>query len=353
MRTALRTSIVTAALAGALLAPAASAFATPAAPSATTGATTSSASTSASTYGTLSAADRYAGEPVYIGEGLVAVLRNKEEGPEAWIRYVGPQWKPGDTYMVRVMEKLDRIHPAAVVNGLELHLDGDLDGEGTATPKLTVITKGKTSSYPLPKADSDTRLPQRCVSDVFSVDIQGGLTAVLSMTPDGPRVLLTDAASNEPYKKLNRTNPALPKGDRTVAFIDQPDTTEPSFAYRTSGNAEPSRYMGFPQLPKSCTFNYTPKAPRPESQPSSTPSATPSATPSGTPTPSAGTAGTDVKAQTAGQTVVVPQGGVAAGAELAADETSSTSVFAGLGLVAVVAALAAGWAHRARRGHSS
>ncbi|GGS88094.1 MULTISPECIES: hypothetical protein [Streptomyces] len=142
MRTAfaLRTSLVTAALAGALLWPAASGVYT---------AVAAQGPHAAAEYGGGAAsdgADRYAGEPVYIGEGLVAVLRNGAEGPEAWIRAVGTRWKPGDTYMVRVLALLDRSHPGDTVNGLGLRLaKADTDA-----PVLVVTQDGATASYPLP-----------------------------------------------------------------------------------------------------------------------------------------------------------------------------------------------------------
>ncbi|MEV4192535.1 hypothetical protein [Streptomyces toxytricini] len=143
MRTAfaLRTSLVTAALAGALLWPAASGVYTAVAAQAPQGASAAYGGAAAS-----DGADRYAGEPVYIGEGLVAVLRNGAEGPEAWIRAVGTQWKPGDTYMVRVLALLDRSHPGDTVNGLGLRLaKADTDA-----PVLVVTQDGATASYPLP-----------------------------------------------------------------------------------------------------------------------------------------------------------------------------------------------------------
>ncbi|MEW2413664.1 hypothetical protein AB0953_08070 [Streptomyces sp. NPDC046866] len=147
MRTALRTSIATAALAAAVLVPAAApAFAADAA-----GAAAAASRSPAAAEATASDDDRYAGEPVYIGEGLVAVLRNKEEGPEAWIRFVGSQWKPGDPYMVRVLTVLERSHPGDTVNGLLLKLAK----ADTAAPVLTVTKDGVTASYPLPKAGED------------------------------------------------------------------------------------------------------------------------------------------------------------------------------------------------------
>ncbi|MCB5178513.1 hypothetical protein [Streptomyces antimicrobicus] len=151
MRTALRTRIATAALAAALLTPAAgSAQAAQAAQAAVNGpASTAPAAPAAPGAPTPPAppADRYAGEPVAIGAGMVAVLRNEAEGPEAWIRFVGPDWQPGDTYMVRVLAKLDRDHPTETVNGLHL----SLTASDTATPVLTVTAHGTTSSYPLPR----------------------------------------------------------------------------------------------------------------------------------------------------------------------------------------------------------
>ncbi|WP_284575900.1 hypothetical protein [Streptomyces sp. 2P-4] len=143
MRTApaLRTPLVTAALAGALLWPAASGVYTAVAAQAPQGASAAYGGDAAS-----DGADRYAGEPVYIGEGLVAVLRNGPEGPEAWIRAVGTQWKPGDPYMVRVLALLDRSHPGDTVNGLGLRLAK----ADTGAPVLVVTQDGATASYPLP-----------------------------------------------------------------------------------------------------------------------------------------------------------------------------------------------------------
>ncbi|MFF4221988.1 hypothetical protein ACFYZH_03865 [Streptomyces abikoensis] len=92
---------------------------------------------------------RYAGNAVYIGNGMVAVLRNDPEagGPEAWIRHVGEQWKPGDTYMVRVVGKLDRENTSATIEGLQLRL---VDADGSA-PVLEVTGNGATKTFALPK----------------------------------------------------------------------------------------------------------------------------------------------------------------------------------------------------------
>ncbi|MER6391028.1 hypothetical protein ABT236_21495 [Streptomyces sp. NPDC001523] len=140
MRTALRTSIVTAALAGALLAPAAGAFAAPA-PQAVTAVS-----------GTTSGSDRYAGELVLVADGVLAVLRNESEGPEVWLRAVGPDWKPSDGWAGHVYEVLNRTHTAATIDGNTF----TLVKADTATPSLTVRGPAGTSSHPLPKGKPST-----------------------------------------------------------------------------------------------------------------------------------------------------------------------------------------------------
>ncbi|MEU3353233.1 hypothetical protein [Streptomyces sp. NPDC037389] len=92
---------------------------------------------------------RYAGNAIYIGNGMVAVLRNDPGagGPEAWIRHVGEQWKPGDNYMVKVVGKLDRDNTSATIKGLQLRL---VDADGSA-PVLEVSGDGGTKTFALPK----------------------------------------------------------------------------------------------------------------------------------------------------------------------------------------------------------
>ncbi|CAL9522804.1 hypothetical protein SUDANB120_03880 [Streptomyces sp. enrichment culture] len=186
MRTAfaLRTSLVTAALAGALLWPAASGVYT---------AVAAQGPPAAAEYGGGAAsdgADRYAGEPVYIGEGLVAVLRNGAEGPEAWIRAVGTRWKPGDTYMVRVLALLDRSHPGDTVNGLGLRLaKADTDA-----PVLVVTQDGATASYPLPaKGAAVEPAPAPAAARPAAAPAQEA-PAVQAGTAAAPAALVTTAA---------------------------------------------------------------------------------------------------------------------------------------------------------------
>ncbi|MFI5760002.1 hypothetical protein ACIA8F_03560 [Streptomyces sp. NPDC051563] len=142
MRTALRTSIVTAALAGALLAPAATALATPARAAAPV--TAVAAAVSADPSGN----DRYDGEIVDLGKGRIAVLRNKSEGPEVWIRAVSPDWKPGDGWAGRVLAKLDLTHPLAVLDGVRYRLTDH--GEGF---DVRVLGEGASTFRQMPEAE--------------------------------------------------------------------------------------------------------------------------------------------------------------------------------------------------------
>ncbi len=320
MRTALRASLATAVLAGALLAPAAGA-----AYAATT--TVPQAATVTSE----NAPDRFAGTPVHIGEGLVAVLRHEAEGPEAWIRAVGPDWKPGENYMFRVLTVLDRMNITDTVNGLAV----EITKVNSAAPVLTVTKAGVTRSFPMPLSEAGRTHGARCVSPTKRLGLDGTLVADLTTTPDGPQVQLVDGVTKEPYKKLTRTSPALAKGDLTAARIVNPSSADPSFAYATPGQGDSFGTALFPELPKGCAFTYPFKDEAPAPKPTATPSAKP--TPAATATATA--TGSAPKAQTAGQTTVVPKGGVAAGAELAEDGDDSTTALAGTGLVAILAAV--------------
>lgn len=342
MRSALRTSFVTAALAGALLAPAATAIAAPAAPAVTH-----------SVNGTVSDDDRYAGEPVYIGEGLVAVLRNGPEGPEAWIRAVGEQWKPGDVYMVRVLTMLDRSHTGDTVNGLGLKLTR----ADTSTPVLTVTKDGATTSYPLPKAESpkapeapktpvkpapqDPKSPEAPKTPVTTADddrydgekvlVGKGRLAVLRNGAEGPEVWIR--AVSEDWKPadgwagrvLATLNPSAPHAvvDGTDYRLAKTDDGRYGLTVRVQGAGASDFYL----LPEAAP---TTKAPAKAASVSVKQAA-------------------DVKPQTGAQTVVVPQGAVAAGAEIAAEDTDDTTTWAaGGGLLAILAGLGAAWAARNR-----
>ncbi|WP_328961956.1 hypothetical protein [Streptomyces virginiae] len=324
MRTALRASIATAVLAGALLAPIAG----------TAYAATTTAPAAAAVAATVP--DRYAGTPVLIGTGVVAVLRNKSEGPEAWIRAVSDDWKPGDGYTGRVLATLDVEHLKASVNGLEL----ELVGKDSAHPSLSVAKGGTTKSYPLPQAATAPTAPADCVSKVKQVNLGAGLQADLTMSPKGPKVVMHGADPADTWTRtLTRTNP---KGSSDyLSRINNPSSAKPVFEWKTQGgNDVPSGFADFPALPKGCTLDYqvTEETPAPKPEPSTAKPVT----------------ATNVSAQTAAQTTVVPQGAVAAGAEIVSEDTDNTTTLAagaGAGLLAVFAVLGATVLRR-RRSHN-
>ncbi|MFB6478519.1 hypothetical protein ACFCXF_19280 [Streptomyces virginiae] len=315
MRTALRASISTAVLAGALLAPIAG--------------TAYAATTPQAAAATVPA--RYAGTPVLIDTGVVAVLRNAAEGPEVWIRAASDSWKPGDDYMARVLATLDVKHLKASVNGLEL----ELVGKDSARPSLSVVKGGTTKSYPLPQAPT---APADCVSQTKQVGLGAGLQADLTMSPKGPKVVMHDADPADTWTRtLTRTDPKGSEG--YFSRINNPSGAKPVFEWKTQGGKNvPSGFATFPALPKGCTPEYqvTEETPAPKPEPSTAKPVT----------------ATNVSTQTTGQTTVVPQGSVAAGAEIASEDTdNSITVAAGAGLLAVFAALGATVLRR-RRSHS-
>ncbi|MEV6576908.1 hypothetical protein AB0M92_01925 [Streptomyces sp. NPDC051582] len=322
MRSALRTSIVTAALAGALLAPAATAVAATAPqPVPSTRAIASSDDNG-----------RYEGRAVYVGNGMVAVLRNEAEGPEAWIRYVGDQWKPGDDYMQHVVGLLTRGQTTAEAYGASFALTK----AETAAPVLVVTTKDVVKSYPLPEGKAG----QVC-SVVKSQNIGAGMSAKLSMSPDGPRAELWVAGEDTAWRILDRGFPALPESAGIIARIVNPSGAAPGFEWKTQGGGTPLGRTSFPALPKGCKPNYEVTEDRATDKPAPKPA--PTVTAAAEPV-------VDVKPQGGAQTVVVPQGGVAAGAELAAEDTDdSTTVAAGAGLVAILAGLGTALLARRRR----
>ncbi|MGZ9932948.1 hypothetical protein ACXNSR_24110 [Streptomyces sp. NC-S4] len=421
MRTALRASISTAVLAGALLAPIAG--------TAHAATTTGPAAAAAGT-----APDAEAGTPVLIGPGVVAVLRNGSEGPEARIHAVSDSWKPGDEYTSGALATLDAKHPKASVKGLELELVKS--GKGHA---LTATKDGATKSYPLPQA---TAAPAECVSEAKHLNLGGGLLVELTMSPEGPKAFMHGDEPGDTWSQtLTRTSP---QGSRDYfARIDNPSGAKPVFEWRTQGGHVPSHFVDFPALPKGCTPGYPlhdnesttcvsqlkaiglgagllvdltmstegPVAFMYSTEPGSTwkqslnryaPQGSPDyfarindpngakpvfewktqggpnvpshfadfpalpkgctlaykvteETPAPKPEPSTAkpvTATTNVSAQTTGQTTVVPRGAVAAGAEIAAEDTdNSITVAAGSALLALGAVLGATFLRR-RRSHS-
>ncbi|MER5207206.1 hypothetical protein [Streptomyces sp. NPDC002825] len=130
----------------------------------------------------------------------------------------------------------------------------------------------------------------------------------------GPKAVLKDE-DGKPIVTLDRDHAAdLGQG----LTIKDANTTTPKLGQRTQGGDTPYQWTAFPKLPKGCEKDAT-----------TTPS--PSAT---TPAP----AGSNGSTTNTGQTSVVPQGGVAAGAELGTEGDSTALIAAGAGAASLAAA---------------
>ncbi|MFK0291632.1 hypothetical protein ACIQU6_14305 [Streptomyces sp. NPDC090442] len=278
------------------------------------------------------APDRYAGEPVYLGNGHVAVLRNDPAagGPEAWIRYVGPHWQPGDTYMVRVVGLLDHADRTATIGGMTLRL---LDADGAA-PRLQVTGPQGTKTYALPRSTKPGVKPgtkpgakpvsQRKDCTVTERQpIGAGTMAVLTNGPKGPRVAFEGAGDPPeplPYV-LDHAHPQLPESAGFLAKIVDADGARPKLITNMEGGGHPASTTRFPQAPQGCSI--------PVGKVAGTGTKAAVAT-------DAVATGSAVKAA-GGQTRLVPTGAVAAGAEGVGDP-DHTLVFAGGALASAGAA---------------
>ncbi|MFD5143851.1 hypothetical protein [Streptomyces sp. NPDC058401] len=321
----LRTSTVTAALAGAMLVPAAAgaAFAAPVTATPQMAAVAAPAAVAATDN------SRYEGKAVYIGEGLVAVLRNKVEGPEAWIREVGPKWKPGDDYLsARVVVVIDRGAPASEVYGLT----AKLTNPSTTHPVLVVTTKaGVAKSYPLPagKAGSECRVGPK------NQPLGAGVRADLYFGSNGPEVFLFEGGDDRGFARLEINEPSLPESQGIIVRILNPRGAAPVLEWKTQGGAgAPFGRASFPKLPKGCKPNYELSETKPAPKPTAPAPAKPKP-----------------------QTVVVPKGPVAAGAELGTEAGEGAGAgapvaVAGAGVLAAAAVLGAAFAVRSRRARS-
>ncbi|WP_411146019.1 hypothetical protein [Streptomyces sp. x-80] len=340
---ALRAGAAAAAVAVAVLAPVSSAFAT--APAASSAPRTVTAVAAAA-----DGAQRYQGTPVHIGDGMVAVLRHDPVtgGPEAWIRYVGPQWKPGDVYLVKVLGLLNRTHPAERFHGVSVRLV-DAVGKGKA-PQLRVSGgTGGDRSYPMPPAtapatggertgtghDGDkaahttggrTVAAHTSCTATLRHDIGAGTMAILTMGPQGPKVAFADT-DGKPLRGvlLDRAHPTL---SRFGAKIIDPYGAHPTFRYQMQGGGHPAGTLAFPSVSKDCGTTGQHGAGSGGTAGSGTTDAAAPARPVG------------------GRTTVVPKGGVAAGAEGVRTPDSTPLIAAG-GAVAAVGA--AGIAYAVRR----
>ncbi|MFI1712687.1 hypothetical protein ACIGW4_10835 [Streptomyces sp. NPDC053513] len=185
-----------------------------------------------------------------------------------------------------------------------------------AAPKL--VETPDTTPAPAPKPTPGPVVTlgectvQQDIPSVFAL-----LTVTLTNDLEkGPKAVLKDEAG-KPVVTLDRDHAAdLGQG----LTIKGANTTTPQLGQRTQGGDTPYAWTAFPKLPKGCEKD------------AATPTPAPSTT---TPAP-AGNTGTTVN--NGGQTSVVPKGGVAAGAELAAEGDSTALIAAGAGAASLAAA---------------
>ncbi|MFJ6404298.1 hypothetical protein ACIQK9_02105 [Streptomyces hydrogenans] len=153
-----------------------------------------------------------------------------------------------------------------------------------------------------------------CVSDV-TYAIGAGTQARLTMTTKGPKAKLVTAGDDKVIGVLDREHPSLPASAGIVARIDGAFTATPSLYTKVEGGTAQGTSHPFPALPKGCVLETT------------------------APAGQTSTGGTGTGTQTqGGQTSVVPRGGVAAGAELTAQEGSATLLAVGAGAASLAAA---------------
>ncbi|WP_405856978.1 hypothetical protein OG361_25075 [Streptomyces sp. NBC_00090] len=133
----------------------------------------------------------------------------------------------------------------------------------------------------------------------------------------GPKAVLKDE-NGKAIVTLDRATAA----DRGMGLtIKGADTVTPQLGQRTQGGDTPYRWTAFPKLPKGCEKDAT---------------ATPAPTVTTPATGSNGSNGTTTN--NAGQTSVIPRGGVAAGAQLGAEGDSTALIAAGAGAASLAAA---------------
>ncbi|MFD2121983.1 hypothetical protein ACFSNO_24415 [Streptomyces cirratus] len=209
------------------------------------------------------------------------MLRNGAEGPEAWIRAVGPNWKPGDDYMVRVVAVVDRTHPALAANGLQLRLTQGGDGRPGARRH-----HGRGGQV-LPAAQGQDR------SGLRDGD-QGGRPR------RGPlrrrRDVHRGPGGHHPdgrHRQLAPPGPHLPRAARVRRHHRahrQPEAGRaPIFEWKAQGGDTPLGRTAFPALPKGCKPDYKVTEGQGTDKPAPKPSpsaATPSAATPSTATPS-------------------------------------------------------------------
>ncbi|MEU3373201.1 hypothetical protein ABZ734_22395 [Streptomyces sp. NPDC006660] len=160
------------------------------------------------------------------------------------------------------------------------------------------------------------------VSTVVTSVFHDGDSVKLTIGPQGPKAVLRDSA----LKAGATVDRAHPSDLGAGVIIEGAKSATPKLGQRTQGGSAPYTYSAFPELPAGCASGTPAKADT-------------GATVSAAKTPA------NVPVQNGGQTTVVPQGAVAAGAEfqqggsdtgvLVAGGAATAAVAGGIGFVAL------------------
>ncbi|WP_329448439.1 hypothetical protein OG906_35775 (plasmid) [Streptomyces sp. NBC_01426] len=319
-RTVLRAAVATAALAGALLAPSTAAFAA----DAPTTADAPKAATSAQTKAVTKATDgELVGHPV-LADGTKGDLWKKGKGwyhldlhtasgmPIASLHVGGPNAQAQDGQQVRGMWVT--LNDSGQVHSWKNPATGHgFDAGGTETRKGCTVSWGMGTPYE-------------------------GISLQLSNGTSGPVAQLIDTKTARTLTTLTTTNPTGLAGGARIKNSDDPKT--PQFQMRVIGGQIPWEGVSFPKPPTDCTTN--PTTTKPAAKPTAATKPTPAATPAKA-TPALST-------HNAAQTSVLPKGGVAAGAEIAPENTgNNTALIAGGASTLTLGAAAAGFIALRRR----
>ncbi|MFJ5278421.1 hypothetical protein [Streptomyces parvulus] len=182
----------------------------------------------------------------------------------------------------------------------------------TAAPAPTSAPPSPTASASDTDSDGQSAATSTRCTVTTSTSIGAGITAMLTISPSGPSVRFQGAGEDGPVPglSLSRTQPRLPESAGFVAEILDPGSSHPRLRTNMEGGGHPAMVTAFPNLPQGCGFTY----------------------------PTGGTGQTGQGG--AGQTSVIPKGGVAAGYEATEGGTSPFVAIGGAAAAAGAASVA-------------
>ncbi|MEU4273809.1 hypothetical protein AB0F57_02490 [Streptomyces tanashiensis] len=193
------------------------------------------------------------------------------------------------------------------------------EGEVTATAAPGTGAQGASASGGTGASAAKDKLGPCTVST--TVSIGAGTAAELFMTRQGPVAEFSAAGEDRVFAMVDRAHPSLPKSAGITARIVDPKSATPSLYTKVEGGTAKGSTRAFPKLPKGCAFEVPIET----------------GTKGATGAKSATGAGTGLTTNTV-QTSVIPQGGVAAGAEFTAEGDSTALIAAGAGAASLAAA---------------